>query len=189
VYIYQLTSALSNLGRFVIIDLSSLSFVVLEIPAASAVSNLVTYYYYSPVCWSAPREQQHTPHIDFWARHSILHCIPGFGLDFSRLAPVNKFVIPNPTKNRLKQQIYKNSHKKKQPPNSVETFFQKYNCYALSYAISYRREKHASRQTDRLEIVAIQPPSIRFFSPSNPMVAEVRNIKIHFCSPHSSDGS
>jgi hypothetical protein len=48
-----------------------LSFVVLEIPTASAVSNLVTYYYYSPVCWSAPREQQHTPHIDFWARHSI----------------------------------------------------------------------------------------------------------------------
>jgi hypothetical protein len=51
VYIYQLTSALSNLGRFVIIDLSSLSFVVLEIPTASAVSNLVTYYYYSPVLY------------------------------------------------------------------------------------------------------------------------------------------
>jgi hypothetical protein len=50
VYIYQLTSALSNLGRFVIIDLSSLSFVVLEIPTASAVSNLVTYYY-SPVLY------------------------------------------------------------------------------------------------------------------------------------------
>ena len=103
VYIYQLTSALSNLGRFVIIDLSSLSFVVLEIPAASAVSNIVTYYYNSLVCWSAPREQQHTPHLDFRARHSICIAFEDLGLIFSRLAPVNKFVIPNPTKNRLKE--------------------------------------------------------------------------------------
>jgi len=62
-------------------------------------------------------------------------------------------------------------------PNSVETFFHKHSYYALSYAISCRREKHASRQTDSLEIVAIQPPSIQLFSPSNPMVAVARNIK------------
>jgi len=99
VYIYQLTSALSNLGRFVIIDLSSLSFVVLEIPTASAVSNLVTYYYYCMlVC--ASRAAAYSAHR-LWAQAQHLHCIRGFGLDFSRLAPVNKFVTPNPTKNRL----------------------------------------------------------------------------------------
>jgi len=84
-YIYQLTSALANDGLFVIIvviDLSSQSFVVLEL-AAGIVSNILDHLL-TCICTSraAPQYQHQHIGVDIRGPGTALHCFRELDLHF-----------------------------------------------------------------------------------------------------------
>jgi hypothetical protein len=55
-----------------------------------------------------------TPGTSIFGPNTAFALHSKIGLGFSRLAPVNNLLFPNPTKNRLVQQNLQKIHKKKQ---------------------------------------------------------------------------
>jgi hypothetical protein len=132
----------------VIIDLSSQSFVVLGIQnlRASSVSVLIslTHLHVGLHLESIPPSTSTFGPNTAFALHSSI------GLGFSRLAPVNNLLFPNPTKTRLVQQIYKKSTKRSNAPRTVADGHLPHPTTQLPRVVSplvFRRGNYASRQT------------------------------------------